>query len=311
MVLRGDSRVILTDYPGRKDECRLLARLRSFLKAQCTAYVALKASRGFVRRSQAASRQFPEHGQALTRRALEDGSMDSSNGNLAEQDRIRSVYQQWHGGEAIERYAWHRREILQQEAAQARTVAPLLAGALGTDLSSARILDVGCGTGGFLRQLISWGADPAKLVGTEYQQDRLDQARLRTAAGVRWHLGSLDFVESGSLDLATAQTVFSSILDQELRRALAAEMWRAVRPGGWCMTLDFRYGNPRNPNVRKVTHAELRQYWPSDQCDYRTLLLAPPIARPLARAPYLATELLVALLPVLRSHFVFMARKRA
>ncbi|MET0857500.1 MAG: hypothetical protein ABWY27_12170 [Telluria sp.] len=39
------------------------------------------------------------------------------------------------------------------------------------------------------------------------------------------------------------------------------------------------------------------------------LMLAPPIARRLARAPYLVTELLAALLPPLRSHFIFMARK--
>jgi hypothetical protein len=88
-------------------------------------------------------------------------------------------------------------------------------------------------------------------------------------------------------------------------------MWRAVKPGGWCMVFDFRYDNPRNPNVRKVTAAELRQYWPADQHHYRTVMLAPPIARRLARAPYLATELLAALLPVLRSHFIFMARKRS
>ncbi|MES2757185.1 MAG: class I SAM-dependent methyltransferase [Pseudomonadota bacterium] len=227
----------------------------------------------------------------------------------AEQERIRSVYQQWTAGAAMTQYAWHRPEILQQLAARARTLAPLLAGALGTDLSTARMLDVGCGTGAFLRQLIAWGADPAKLIGTEFLADRLEHARRHTAAGVHWHLGGLDCAASGSLDLAAAETVFSSILDADLRRALAADMWRAVKPGGWCMVFDFRYDNPRNPNVRKVTRREMRQYWPGQQTHYRTLLLAPPIARRLARAPYLATELLAALLPPLRSHFIFMARK--
>ena len=71
----------------------------------------------------------------------------------------------------------------------------------------------------------------------------------------------------------------------------------------------FLYGNPRNPNVRRVTQAELRQYWPANQVHYRTLLLAPPIARRLAGAPDLTIELLLALLPVLRSHFIFVASK--
>jgi SAM-dependent methyltransferase len=235
--------------------------------------------------------------------------MNAPHDNQAEQERIRSVYQQWSSGPAIAQYAWHRPEILQQIAARSRALAPLLAAALGTDLSAARILDVGCGTGAFLRQLIAWGADPSRLTGTEFQQDRIDLARRQTAAGVQWHLGGLDCAATGSIDLASAETVFSSILDPDLRRGLAAEMWRTVKPGGWCMVFDFRYDNPRNPNVRKVTRDELRQYWPAQQYHYRSLLLAPPIARRLARAPYLATELLAVLLPVLRSHFIFMARK--
>ncbi|MET0857968.1 MAG: class I SAM-dependent methyltransferase [Telluria sp.] len=235
--------------------------------------------------------------------------MDAVHDSHAEQERIRTVYQQWGAGSTTAQYAWHRPEVLQQISARTRALAPLLAAALGPDLSSARVLDVGCGTGAFLRQLISWGADPSKLIGTEFQQDRLDHARRHTAKGVQWHLGGLDCAATASIDLASAETVFSSILDPNLRRGLAAEMWRTVKPGGWCMVFDFRYDNPRNPNVRKVTLAELRQYWPADRVHYRTMLLAPPIARRLARAPYLATELLAALLPVLRSHFIFMARK--
>jgi SAM-dependent methyltransferase len=235
--------------------------------------------------------------------------MNASHDNFAEQERIRSVYAQRRDAAVMAQYAWHRPEVLQQIAVRSRVLAPLLLKVLGADLSAARILDVGCGTGAFMRQLISWGADPAKLTGTEFQQDRLDYARRHTAEGVLWHLGGLDGTATGSVDLASAETVFSSILDADLRRDLAAEMWRIVKPGGWCMVYDFRYDNPRNPNVSKVTQAELRRYWPADQIHYRTLVLAPPIARRLSRVPQLATELLTAVLPVLRSHFLFMARK--
>lgn len=235
--------------------------------------------------------------------------MNSPDEQLIEQQRIRNVYRQWHGGGAIAQYAWHRPEVLQVVAARSRIIAPLLAATVGADLSGARIVDVGCGSGGFLRQLIDWGADPAKLVGTEFQQDRLDHARSHTAPGVQWHLGGLDCLAAGSVDLVSAETVFSSILDPGLRRALAADMWRALRPGGWCMVFDFRYDNPRNPNVRKVARAEVKGWWPAASSHYRTMMLAPPIARRLARAPYLATELLTVLAPVLRSHFVYMARK--
>jgi SAM-dependent methyltransferase len=235
--------------------------------------------------------------------------MNASHDNLAEQERIRKVYAQRRDASLSAQYAWHRPEVLQQNAVRSRVLAPLLVDALGADLSSARILDVGCGTGAFVRQLISWGADPAKLIGTEFQQERLDYARRHTAEGVEWHLGGLDFAAAGSIDLVSAETVFSSILDATLRRDLAAEMWRIVKPGGWCMVYDFRYNNPSNPNVSKVTQAELRRYWPAGETRYRTLVLAPPIARRLTRVSRLASELLTAMLPVLHSHFVFMARK--
>lgn len=235
--------------------------------------------------------------------------MNTSHDNQIEQARICSVYRHRRHGATIAQYAWHRAEVLQQTAVRSRILAPLLVKALGADLSSAHILDVGCGSGAFLRQLISWGADPAKLTGTEFQQERLDYARRHTAAGVHWHLGGLNLTSADSVDLVSAETVFSSILDPELRHHLASEMWRITKPGGWCMIYDFRYDNPHNKNVRKLTRTELRSYWCAGEIRYRTLLLAPPIARRLAWCPHPVTELLTTLFPFLRSHFIYMARK--
>lgn len=229
----------------------------------------------------------------------------------AEQERIRSVYSAWHGGEELATYAWHRPEVMEQTAAQLRVAGTLLAASVGTDLSELKIADVGCGSGGFLRQLISWGARPANLIGTEYQEDRLAQARAATAQGVCWHLGDLDVVPGASLDLVIANTVFSSILDERVRQSLADAMWRTLKPGGWVMLFDFRYNNPGNPNVRRVSRLQLQHYWPADINHYRTLLLAPPIARRLACAPRLVSQLLVTFAPALRTHFVYMARKGA
>ena len=235
--------------------------------------------------------------------------MDAHTDKQAEQDRIKDVYRRWHGGAALDRYAWHRPDILQQVAARSRAFAALLSETVGGDLSRLRMLDVGCGTGGFLRQLIDWGADPGKLTGTELQQDRLDHARRFTAGDVSWRHGSLDNMGLRGFDLVSAQTVFSSILDPELRRDLAGQMWRALRPGGWVLVFDFRYDNPRNRNVRKVTRAELDAFWPGARSRYRSLMLAPPIHRLLARAPWMASDLLAAVAPPLRSHFVYMEQK--
>lgn len=235
--------------------------------------------------------------------------MGHSDDHNTEQERIRSVYRDWLSQERLAAYAWHRPDIMEQHAARQRVAGAMLAATVGPDLSATRIVDVGCGSGGFLRQLIDWGADPGRLAGTEYQPQRLDLARARTAPGVHWHLGDLDFAGDASFELAVANTVFSSILDPVARAALAAEMWRTVMPGGWCMVFDFRYNNPRNQQVRRVDWHELRVFWPTPVFRHQTLLLAPPLARRLAGAPRLLSELLVTVAPVLRSHFIYMARK--
>jgi len=229
--------------------------------------------------------------------------------NRTEQERIARVYRQWHGGGALPRYAWHRPEVLQQSAARARVFAAMFGKTVGLDVKALRVLDVGCGSGNFLRQLIDWGAQPANLTGTELLPERLDTARRTMSGEVHWHLGGLDALADGGFDLVTAHTVFSSILDDATRRTLATDMWRKLRPGGWAMMFDFRYDNPRNHNVRKVTRAELHRLWPAARHCHRTLLLAPPLARLLNGLPYLVPEALGALVPPLRSHFVFMARK--
>jgi SAM-dependent methyltransferase len=229
----------------------------------------------------------------------------------AEQERMEQVVRQWQGGAALARCAWHRPDIVRQAAARARVLATLLPLTVGRDLSAVRALDVGCGSGGFLRQLIDWGATPAHLAGTELQPDRLEQARSRTAPGVRWHLGQLDVFPDASMDLVSAHTMFSALLDEDLRRGLAAEMWRVLRPGGWTMIFDVRYGSPRKAHARKVTDVELLRFWPAAGRHYRTLVLAPPLGRTLAALPWLIPETLATLLPPLRSHFIYMARKPA
>lgn len=235
--------------------------------------------------------------------------MDAQLDHQAEQERIASAYRGWHGGAALARYAWHRPDIVVQHAMRIRVLSRMLAATVGTDLGKVRVLDVGCGTGGFLRQLIDWGATPAHLTGTELQPERLELARVRSAPEVHWHAGTLSALPAASVDLVSAQAVISSVLDPDMRQRLAAGMWRVLKPGGWCLVFDFRYNNPRNPHARKVTRDELDGFWPGHRQQYQTLLLAPPVGRALAGLPALVSETLAAIAPPLRSHFMYMVQK--
>jgi 2-polyprenyl-3-methyl-5-hydroxy-6-metoxy-1,4-benzoquinol methylase len=69
-----------------------------------------------------------------------------------ESDRIRSVYAKRDDKKHL--YVWHRPEIIYQEGEKNAVIAALLSKNHSFDLSESRVLDVGCGTGGFLRTLV-------------------------------------------------------------------------------------------------------------------------------------------------------------
>jgi SAM-dependent methyltransferase len=193
----------------------------------------------------------------------------------------------------------------------------MLSRALGSifnkDIHDCKVLDVGCGTGEFLRQLVEWGVDPANCLGTEYLENCLERAKKISPKEIYYHLGSLDFdgkIYGEQFNLVSAHTVFSSILDDYERESLATEMWSKVCGGGFIMIFDFHYNNPSNPDVRKVTKKELASWWQGSEKVYFTDSLIPPLARKIIGGNYLMAEMLTTLFPFLRSHFVYMVRKQ-
>jgi SAM-dependent methyltransferase len=175
----------------------------------------------------------------------------------------------------------------------------------GLDLSSAQLLEVGCGEGGNLLELIRMGFAPERLTGIELIEDRFNVARGRLPRALHLHPGDALAVDlpSASQDVVFASTVFSSILDGATRHALAAAMWRWLRPGGAVLWYDFAIDNPRNPDVRGVSRACLRELFPHGQFQVQRVTLAPPIARQVCRLhPSLYTVFNT--IPLLRTHLL-------
>lgn len=170
-----------------------------------------------------------------------------------------------------------------------------------TDLSAARILDVGCGAGGELLRLVQWGAAPDRLAGVDLLEDRIAQARDRLpAADLRVGDGRALPFPDGAFDLVTQFTVFSSVLDPAIRSAIAAEMLRVVRPGGrilWCDMWVVRPGRP----LAAMPEREIRRLFPGCRMDMRREVLNPLLSRKLARFSWWACDAL-ALLPQLRTY---------
>lgn len=170
-------------------------------------------------------------------------------------------------------------------------------------LADVSVLEVGCGSGANLLELIELGAVPTRLVGNELLADRLTSASARLPASVRLLAGDASqlALPEASFDIVYQSTVFSSILDNALQESLAQRMWDLVKPGGGVLWYDFTYNNPKNPDVRGVPISRIKALFPCAKLRVQKVTLAPPIARcvvPLT--PHLYG--LLNSLPFLRTH---------
>jgi len=179
-----------------------------------------------------------------------------------------------------------------------------LFGRLGwTDLSDKRLLEVGCGAGANLLELLRLGFAPQHLSGIELLPERFAQARHRLPTAVALHAGDASQLEvaAASQDAVFVSTVFSSLLDEAFQQRLADAMWRWVKPGGGVLWYDFTVDNPRNPDVRGVPLARVRALFPYARVQAQRVTLAPPLARAVTRLhPALYTVFNT--IPLLRTH---------
>lgn len=164
-------------------------------------------------------------------------------------------------------------------------------------LRDAKLLEIGCGSGYWLRQFVQWGGKPHNLVGVDLLADRIAVARELCPSDIRLECrdaSSLGFRDS-TFDIVFQSTVFSSILDTAMKATVAREMLRVLHPDGFVLWYDFFVNNPRNRDVRGIRKKELPQLFPNCSIKCERITLAPPLGRPLSRISALAYNLASAL----------------
>lgn len=218
-------------------------------------------------------------------------------------------------GAVIERYTRRRFQVpsglydplnpavylAQQE--RERALIRLIRTAGMSPVADKRVLEIGCGSGSNLLELIGLGFTPENLVGNELLDERAALARQRLPRGVRILPGDaseLD-LERGAFDIVYQSTVFTSLLDTTFQEKLARRMWQWVKPGGGILWYDFVFNNPRNRDVRGVPTRRIRELFPEGHLHRRRVTLAPPISRRVTRIHPGLYRLFNAL-PILRTH---------
>src|SRR5207249_4035972 len=112
------------------------------------------------------------------------------------------------------------------------------------------------------------------------------------AGVVQADAAALPFADD-SFDVVAQFTTLSSILDPGLRRSVADEMRRVLRPGGAILWYDMRRTAPGSRTV-PLPVAEIRALFPRFDVTARFVTLAPPLARRLAPRLSLLADALAA-----------------
>ena len=204
------------------------------------------------------------------------------------------------------KYSFFNQSYLFTIQQRSRNVLALLRKSGFEKFSDYKILEVGCGTGGVLLEYLAFGANSCQLHGCDLMPHRLQYAReklpseLPLVAANGQHLP----YRSQAFNLVMQYTVFSSILSAEIKRDLAEEMRRVLKPGGMILWYDF-WLNPTNPQTKGIRPLEIRQLFPSCRIELHKITLAPPLTRFLVKVSWMMCLVLEKCL-VFNTHYLAM-----
>ena len=235
---------------------------------------------------------------------MENQLSDNPDSVVIENRRIAAEYDRRSREIDPDLYApWQPAEML-MSAGRKRAAAGLLRKAGVFPRRGEPVLEVGCGALGWLGDLITWGLSQENIHGIDLDLCRVSRAReALPVADIRAGDATALPWQAGRFRLVIASTVFSSILNSEVRAVLAKEIARVLAPGGTVLWYDFVYNNPANPNVRKVAKSELKALFPGFEMTSKSVTLAPPLARIVTPISWALATMLEAV-PMLRTHLV-------
>jgi len=177
-------------------------------------------------------------------------------------------------------------------------------------LQDKKILDLGCGDGRELINLIRYGAKPENLYGIDLLEDRIIEAK-KLHPYINFISGDASTLPyfNEYFDIVMQFTVFTSILDKNMKKKIAEEMIRVLKPNGIILWYDFLFNNPRNPDVKRVSKKDIYEIFPNCEIYLKRIILAPPITRLIARRSQLVCYILEKL-KIFNTHYIGIIKKK-
>lgn len=201
-------------------------------------------------------------------------------------------------------------QILAMEAAVVRALR-----SIKRDITTFKILDVGCGAGGNTYQFLRVGVKPSNFTGIDIFQERAAVAK-EIYPNSKWVVGDASHMAfpDNNFDIVSEFTMFATLPDDSLSSKIAAEMIRVCKPEGFLLLVDWRTTKPLDPSYSALTQTRLRKlFFSSDKVElvgtYRGALI-PPLGRFLSKYFPGAYFSISSLFPFLSAQVVYLVRKR-
>ncbi len=226
--------------------------------------------------------------------------------------RIKKAYEiRKHKADLSDLYSFFNRASLYISQGRERAILEILPLFNISDISDKTILDLGCGSGGVLRDFLRYGATPENCYGVDLLPERIEVAK-RLSPNIDFICGNAEKLpyEDYLFDIVLSFTVFSSILDLDMKRNIAHEMLRILNRKGVILWYDFHMNNPQNKDVRAIKKKEIRELFSNCDIYVNRITLAPPIVRMIAPYSWLISYLLEKL-KIFNTHYIGVISKKS
>jgi ubiquinone/menaquinone biosynthesis C-methylase UbiE len=161
-----------------------------------------------------------------------------SEGLEKELDRIKEEYARRDSSGQLNIYSYQNPAFAFHMKEREQTILKMLKKE-NINLPNCDVLEVGCGTGHILQRFLEFGTKTS--TGIDLMQNRIEEGqksypRVKLLQGDASHLP----FENEQFDLVMQFMCLSSVLDSNMRKQIANEMWRVLKPGGDILFYDMR-----------------------------------------------------------------------
>ncbi len=169
------------------------------------------------------------------------------------------------------------------------------------DFRHLSMMEIGAGTGQNIDHFLELGFRSANIWANELLEDRFLTLK-ENFPGIHADPGNASLLPyRNQFDLVFQSTVFTSILDEGLKKDLARTMFNMAKPGGLILWYDIAFDNPFARHIKPIGKKEVIRLFPdaSSIAFHRTTLF-----HPIGRRVFGMYKLITFAFPFLRSHVI-------